>query len=93
MQFADLSKGKGYITEKALRKWDELQGLIEAEIATQEVLDSMFSRLRVENGRVSMEAFRQFIGMLDTVLVDDSGNILGFDEQHRAVDLDGLEEQ
>lgn len=89
-QFQDLSKGKGYITEKALRKWDELQGLVDADIAPQEVIDSMFARVQVENGRVSLPAFRQFIGMLDTVLVDDAGNMLSFDEQDRAVNMGGL---
>lgn len=93
LQFQDLSKGKGYITEKALRKWDEVQGLVDAEIASQEVIDSMFARVQVENGRVSLPAFRQFIGMLDTVLVDDAGNILSFDEQDRAVDLDGVDDE
>ena len=35
--FEELSKGKGYITEKALRKWDELQELVEAQLATDKV--------------------------------------------------------
>ena len=35
MQFKDLSKGKGYITEKALRKWDELQEIQELGIVVR----------------------------------------------------------
>lgn len=83
-QFEELSKGKDYITEKALRKWDELQELIEADLATQEVIDSYISRIEITNGRVSLEAFRHFMKMLDMVIIDESGNFMTMDEADEA---------
>lgn len=92
-QFEELSKGKDYITEKALRKWDELQELIEADLATQEVIDSYMSRIEIKNGRVSLKAFKHFMRMLDMVIVDDSGNFLTMDDADRAVDIDALDDE
>ena len=91
-QFNELSKGKDYIPEKRLRKWDELKELIEADLVTEEILESYFSRLDIVDGKVDFRAFQQFIGMLDMVLVDDEGTLLGLDDQDRAVDLDLDEE-
>lgn len=92
MQFEELSKGKDYITEKALRKWDELQELIEADLATQEVIDSYMARIEITNGRVTLKAFKHFMQMLDMVIVDESGNFLTMDDADRAVDIDGLDD-
>lgn len=72
---------------KALRKWDELQGLIEAELLSPAALDSYLERLDTKDGKVTLDVFRDFVAMLDTVLVDEQGNILGLDEADRAVDL------
>jgi hypothetical protein len=91
-QFNELSKGKDYIPEKRLRKWDELKELIEADLVTEEILESYFSRLDIVDGKVDFRVFQQFIGMLDMVLVDDEGTLLGLDDQDRAVDLDLDEE-
>ena len=44
VQFEELSRGKGYITEKALRGWDELQELVEAgKLAFLSPLSSLYS--------------------------------------------------
>jgi hypothetical protein len=59
---------------------------------TEEILESYFSRLDIVDGKVDFRAFQQFIGMLDMVLVDDEGTLLGLDDQDRAVDLDLDEE-
>lgn len=91
-QFEELSKGKDYITEKALRKWDELQELIEADLATQEVIDSYMARIEITNGRVSLQAFKHFMRMLDMVIVDESGNFLTMDDADKAVDIDSLDD-
>jgi hypothetical protein len=92
VQFEELSKGKDYITEKALRKWDELQELIEADLATQEVIDSYMARIEITNGRVSLQAFKHFMRMLDMVIVDESGNFLTMDDADKAVDIDSLDD-
>lgn len=92
-QFEELSKGKDYITEKALRKWDELQELIEAELASQEVIDSYLARIEITNGRVSLKAFKHFMRMLDMVIVDDNGNFLTMDDADKAVDIDSLDDE
>lgn len=91
-QFEELSKGKDYITEKALRKWDELEELIEADLATREVIESYMARIEITNGRVSLEAFKHFMRMLDMVIVDESGNFLTMDDADKAVDIDSLDD-
>jgi hypothetical protein len=65
---------------------------VEAELLTQDVLDSYFKHLDVKDGKVDLPAFRAFVEMLDTVLVDEQGTVLGMDDLHRAVDLEGVEE-
>ena len=82
--FNELSKGKPYITEKALRKWDELQELVEAEIASRETIDEYLRRIEIKDGKVDLPQFQKFISLLDMVLVDDNGNVLGLDEEDRA---------
>mmetsp|Transcript_10051 Transcript_10051/g.22600 ORF Transcript_10051/g.22600 Transcript_10051/m.22600 type:complete len:588 (-) Transcript_10051:102-1865(-) len=89
--FEELAKGKSYITEKALRRWDELQELVQAELATQEIIDSYFRKLDIQGGRVDLPTFQRFVEMLDTVLVDGGGNLLGLDDIDRAIDVDGLD--
>jgi hypothetical protein len=91
-QFEELSKGKDYITEKALRNWDELKELIEADLASKEIIDSYLARIEIKNGRVSLKAFKAFMTMLDMVLVDESGNLLSMDDIDKAVDLDALDD-
>ena len=106
-QFQELSKGKGYITEKALRKWDELQEIKElgtycmyvqymgvdfgihacilscihminehsmyvcvhtyrifTELASEEVVESYFSRIDIRDGKIDLPNFKKFISML-----------------------------
>jgi hypothetical protein len=65
---------------------------VEAELLTQDVLDSYFAHLNVQDGKVDLPAFRAFVEMLDTVLVDEQGAVLGMDDLHRAVNLDGVED-
>jgi len=55
---------------------------------TEEILESYFSRLEIADGRVDFRTFQKFIGMLDMVLVDDEGTLLGLDDRDRAVDLE-----
>ena len=88
-----MSKGKEYIPLKTLRQWDELQGLVEAELISTAALESYFTQLRAPSGRVDLHAFRDFVSMLDTVLVDEEGSILGPDELHRAVDLRNIKDK
>ncbi len=93
VQFNELSKGKAFIPIKTLRNWDELQGLVEAELITQDVLESYFVRLDVRDSKVDLRAFQAFVGMLDTVLVDEQGSVLGMDDDFSgAVDLSGMDE-
>ena len=91
IQFKELSKGKDYITEKALRKWDELQELIDADLATKEIIESYFIKLNIPNGKIDFKLFEKFINMLDMVLVDESGTMLGFDDIDDAIDLGDLD--
>lgn len=83
--FNELSKGKPYITEKALRKWDELQELVEADIASRETIDGYLRRIDIRDGKVDLAQFQKFISLLDMVLVDDNGNVLGLEDEDKAV--------
>lgn len=76
--FMDISKGKDFITAKALKAWDELQELYEAEFASEEVisryLETVMQRraaLGKKSTELDLEAFREFMGMLDMVLLDE----------------------
>lgn len=80
VQFNELSRGKGFIPIKALREWDELQGLVEAQLVTKAALESYFARLNVQEGKVDLPTFRALIDMLDNVEVDEKGSIKGMDE-------------
>ena len=72
----------------ANRNWDELKELIEAELASKEVIDTYLSRIEIKDGRVSLEAFRHFMSMLDLVLVDESGDFVA--DLDQAVDMSKL---
>jgi hypothetical protein len=78
MQFRELSGGKGYIKEKDLRKWDELKEVVQAGLVPSEVLESYFDKINIEDGKIYLPAFKEFMNLIDTVLIDDDGNILGF---------------
>ncbi len=72
--FEELSKGKGFVTEKALRKWDELRGLIDAGMCSKENVDSYIEALKLKDGKLTLEQFRLFMDMLDDVLSDETGD-------------------
>jgi hypothetical protein len=63
---------------------------VEAELASKEVIDSYLSRIEIKDGKVSLDAFRHFMSMLDMVLVDESGNFV--DDASKAVDVGALED-
>jgi hypothetical protein len=88
VQFRELSKGKDYIPIKTLRNWDELQGLQEAALLTKEILEMYLAELNAPDGKVDFPTFREFVGRLETVMVDEKGSILGQDDDFgTAVDL------
>ena len=70
--FRDLSEGKGEISLKQLRKWDELQELVDAGLTSKATLDGYIDRLNLAEGDgVTFEKFQEFIGYLDRVLLDE----------------------
>jgi hypothetical protein len=85
--FDELSKGKDYITEKALRKWDELKELVDADLVSKSTIESYINKLNIKNGKVTLDDFKYFMSMLDRVLVDDNGNILGLEDEDKAFKL------
>lgn len=74
-----MSKGKKTITLKELRDWDELQEILEAELITVDILESYFAKIqpRLKRGKLDLDAFREFVELLDNVAVDEEGNFLG----------------
>lgn len=77
---------------KALRKWDELVDTVEAGFVDMKTVDGYIEKLNAPGGRVDLELFKKFMAMMDRVLVDGDGNFLGLDEEGRAIDLDGVED-
>jgi hypothetical protein len=53
-----------------------LQELIDSGLANKETIDSYVQQLNLRDGKLDLDAFKQFIRLLDTVLVDGEGNIL-----------------
>ena len=45
-------------------------------LATRETIDSYVQRLDIKGGKIDREAFRQFIRLLDVVLVGEDGEML-----------------
>eukprot|EP00981_Chlorochromonas_danica_P011685 scaffold4209_cov160-Ochromonas_danica.AAC.12 len=80
--FKSLSRGKGYITEKALRNWDELKALMDSGIVSKKMVSDFIEQIDVKDGRLSLDNFRQFMDLLDSVFSE------GFDEDD--VDEDEL---
>lgn len=90
-QFNEISKGKSYITEKQLRKWDELLDTVDAGFIDMKTVDGYIKQLNIPaNGQIGLELFMAFMEKMDRILVDDAGNMLGLDEEGLAVDLDGM---
>jgi len=87
-----LSKGKAFVTVKQLRKWDELVDTVEAGFLDWKTVDEYIAKLNAPNGRVDLEIFKEFMALMDRVLVDGNGDFLGLDEEGLAVDLDGIED-
>ena len=75
--FNEISKGKSTITVKQLLKWDEIQELISSELMSADVIATYIKRLQLKDNKLTLEDFKRFIALLDEVLVDESGNILG----------------
>lgn len=62
------------------------------EMMSQDILEQYIARLQLDrtNGRIDVDTFAKFVGMLDSVLLDDGGNVLGPDDEG-AVDLDAYD--
>ena len=72
--FKTISKNKPFITEKQLRKWDELVELIDSGFATQAVIDSHLQKLNIsKDTKIDISLFEEFVAMLDNVDLDDDG--------------------
>lgn len=57
-------------------------------------VDGYIDSLKIKDGKVTFDNFKDFVRILDTVLVDIDGNVLdNIEEKHRAVDLDDLLEE
>lgn len=87
-QFARLSKGKGYITEKALRGWDDLTAFQQEGIYTAESLDYLVKDLQAPEGKVDFALFQAFLRSLYVVLLDKDGNVLPPEMKHLAVSVE-----
>lgn len=77
------------MTESALRKWEDVRGLVENNIFTNESLDYFIKDLGAPSGHVTYEHFKKFVKSLDSALTDENGTILTPDQYHRAVFLPG----
>lgn len=73
------------MTENALRKWDDVQGLVQSNVFSKDTLDYFIKDLGAPAGHVKYEHFHKFVKSLDNALFDENGKILTPDEKHRAV--------
>lgn len=80
------------MTIKALRKWDELVDTVEAGFVDWKTVDEYIAKLNAPSGRVNLSLFKEFMSLMDRVLVDGDGNFLGLDGEGLAIDLDGIED-
>jgi len=85
--FDEISKGKDTITLKQLMKWDEVDELITSELVPKDVIDGYVKQLNLKSDKLTLEDFTNFIHLLDEVLVDASGNIVG----EGGIDLDSID--
>ncbi len=75
--FEDLAKGKEEISQKQLRKWDELQELVDAGLTNKDTIDRYVDKLDLaEDEGVTFPKFQLFISYLDRVLLDEGGEFL-----------------
>lgn len=49
---------------------------MDSGLATKETVDSYVKKLHLKDGKIDLDAFREFIKLLDNVLVDGEGNVL-----------------
>jgi hypothetical protein len=61
-------------------------------LADKKTIDSYFNRLKIKDGKVDLDTFREFMAMLDMVLVDGDGNLLGLDDFDKAIDLSNVDD-
>lgn len=64
--------------------------MIDNEIISKATVDGYIKMLNIKNGQVGFEAFRKFIKLLDTVLIDEKGEFVELEDKSRAVNLDDL---
>ena len=75
------------MTENALRKWEDVQALVNDNIVSKNTLDYFIKDLGAPAGRVKYEHFHKFVKSLDSAMIDENGKILTPDEKHRAVNV------
>ena len=64
------------ISQKQLRKWDELQELVDAGLTSKSTIDSYIDKLDLAEGaRLTFTKFKEFISYLDRALLDEDGDI------------------
>ena len=65
------------ISKKQLRKWDELQELVDAGLTSKSTIDRYIDKLDLaEDEGLTFTKFKEFISYLDRVLLDENGDIL-----------------
>ena len=74
--FDDLARGSEEISQKQLRKWDELQELVDAGLTSKSTIDSYIDKLDLAEGAsLTFTKFKEFISYLDRALLDEDGDI------------------
>jgi hypothetical protein len=64
-------KNDEFVTEAALRSWEEVTELVESGFATQEMIDENIARLKISDGKINLPTFAHFVDMIDETLLDD----------------------
>lgn len=59
-------------------------------LVTKKTVAEYQSKIVAKDGKVSYDEFRKYVKLLDTVLVDENGEVLDYEDKNRAVNLDDL---
>lgn len=56
-------------------------------------VEGYISRLDTPGGKIDLLGFKKFMDMMDSILVDEGGNLLPLEEAARAIDLSEVTDQ
>lgn len=69
--FEELSRGRKFITDSAVKKWADLKEMVDSGCLQQEVVEKILQQVRRSDGTLDFPAFEKFMSLLDKEMVGD----------------------